>query len=324
MGLFGSNQVVGIDLGHASIKVVGLSVGKNPKVVGFAEMQVPPKSLDKESLENPAEAAAALKDALKMATPRAIKAKEAYLSVSESLVFRKIMEVPRNVSEAELPTVVRAAVVEFLPDDIESLELDYHPLPTPKEAVTQQVMVVAVNKKVVEQYLAVAKMAGLVVCAIDPKPSALLRAVIGPKVTEPIVIANVGAEMSTLALCADQVVWVASTVPTGGDSLKNPDTGQVDEEKREEKLKRLVSSLADELDHVVKFYANRGSGTAAAIKEVRLVGSGSLIQGIEAALAMETGLKISLGQPLISVPEHFDRRFMGAMGSALYPMFESL
>lgn len=315
---------MGIDLGHSSIKVVGLTVSKNPKVTGAAEIKVDAKALEKEGLDNPTEAAEALKDALKHATPKPIRTKDAYISISESAVFRKILEVPRTVSDAELPTVVRAAVVEFLPDDIDSLELDYQPLPTPKEAEMQQVMVVAVSKQLIEQYLNLSKMAGLNLHGIDPKPAALMRSVVGPKATEPIVIVNVGTAMSTLALCADRAVWVASTVTVGSDILKDPSTGEIDPEKKEEKMGRLVSALADELDHVIKFYANRGSGGTVAVKEVRLTGSGSLLDGFDTKLAEETSFKVVYGQAPFPVPQNCDRRFMGALGSALYPMFEAL
>lgn len=325
MGLFGSNQSIGVDIGHASIKVVALTIGKNPRVTGFTEINVDPKELEKEGLENPTEVANRLKEALKLATPRPIHGKDAYVSVRETAVFRKILEVPRNINEAELPTVVRAAVVEYLPDDIDSLELDYQPLPTPKESPMQQVMVVAVSKKSIEQYLNLCELAGLNVMAIGTKSAALLRAVAGPRVTEPIVVVNVGSDTSTIVLCADHVVWVASTVTGGGNMLKDMATGEIDQDRVPEKLRRLTNSLADELDHVVKFYANREGGSNTTVKEVRVTGSGSLlVDGLDQLLAEESGLKVVYGQSPVPLPEKCDRRFMGALGSALYPMFDAL
>ncbi|HSI21002.1 MAG TPA: pilus assembly protein PilM [Verrucomicrobiae bacterium] len=324
MGLFGSNQVVGIDLGYASIRVVGLSLGKKPSVSGCAEIPVDAKLLQKDALEQPAEVAKALKEALKSATPHAVKTKEAYVTVGESSVFRKILEIPRNVKDSELDAVVRSAIVEFLPDDLDNLELDYQPLATPQDTEHQQMMVVAVSKKSIEQYLNLCELAGLTVRAIEPRPSALLRSAIGPKLREPIVVIDVGSEISTLALCADQSVWVASAVTAGSNMLVDSATGQVDEDKRAEKTKRLVGMLTDELDHVVKFYTNRASFSAAAVKEVRLCGKGSLIEGLDAALAAACDIKVTYAKPIVELPSGFDRRYMGALGSALYPMYELL
>jgi type IV pilus assembly protein PilM len=304
--------------------VVSLSAGKKPKFISSAEIAVEPRALQKEGLENPEEAATALKQALENASPKPIKAKEVYVSVSEAAIFRKTLEIPKHVTSNELPTVIRAAIVEFLPDDIDSLELDYQPLPVGKDADTQQVMVVAVSKKLIEQYLNVCKVAGLTARAIDPTPSALFRSVIGAETTEPIVILDIGSEMSTVVLCAEHAVWVASTVTMGGNMLKDPATDKIDEDKKEEKMKLLVSSLTDELDHVVKFYANRSSGTVVKIQEVRVTGSGSLIDGIDKALSDETGMKVVLAHAPFELPTSCNRSYMTALGSALYPMYDSL
>lgn len=321
MGLFGSDNVVGIDLGYASIKAVGLKMGKKPVVTGCAMATVEPKSLQKEGLENPEEAAEALKSALKEAAPHKITGSTAYVSVNESAVFRKILEVPASVPDADLPSVIQSGIVEFLPDDIDALELDFQPLTS--QGDTCSVMVVAVSKKSIEQYLKLCAMAGLSVQAIDPKPSALVRSVIGLKQTEPVALVDVGSEITTLSLCVDKAVWVAGTVNQGGNIIKDMATGTIDETKKEEKLKRLVGSIADELEHVVKFYANRSSGEGRpSVPQIQLCGGGSMIQGLDTLLATETGYKVSIANPIVPVPGNFDRKFLGALGSALYPFFE--
>jgi type IV pilus assembly protein PilM len=323
MGLFGSSHVVGIDLGHASIKVVGLATGKNPRVTGCTEVMVNPSALQKDGLEDPT-AAEALKEALRSAQPKSIKTKEAYISIAESQVFRKILEVPRDLEGDELEQVLRSTVVEYLPDDISLLEIDYQPLTIQKESDVRPVMVVAVSKKAIEQYLVVAKKVGLHVHAIDPKPSALARALISPRKTEPIVIVDIGSEMTSISLSANQTVWVAGTVNVGGNLLKDDATGEIDEDRKEEKIKWLASTISDELGHVIKFYANRAPGGSVQPEEVRVTGGGSLIDGVEKAISEQAGISAVLGKPVVPVPENFDRRFMGALGSALYPVYETL
>jgi Tfp pilus assembly PilM family ATPase len=49
MSLFGASEVVGIDFGHATIRVVSLSAGKKPKFISSAEIAVEPRALKKES-----------------------------------------------------------------------------------------------------------------------------------------------------------------------------------------------------------------------------------------------------------------------------------
>jgi type IV pilus assembly protein PilM len=323
MGLFRSNQAVGIDLGYSSIKVVGLALGKRPRVVGFSQVAVEPKSLQKEGLSDLEEASKALKTALSTALPHRITATDAYISLNESAVFRKILEVPKGVSPEDLNSVIRAAVVEYLPDELDTLELDYQPLGTTSDGELQ-VMVVATSKKTIEQYLALGKAAGLTVRAVDPKPSALVRAVVGPKHAEPLLVVDIGSEMSSAFLVAQGSIWVAGTVNLGGNIVKDPATGAIDETKRVEKLSRLVTGLADELEHVVKFYANRAAGSAPTIREVRIVGGGSIIEGIDTVLQKETGYDVSFARPGVAVPDGCDRRFYAALGSAMYPLYDLL
>jgi type IV pilus assembly protein PilM len=325
MGLFGSKQVVGIDIGHASIKVVGLTQGKNPRVTGCAEVAIDPKYLQKEGLEDVAPAADALKEALHGAAPKPISSREAYISIAESAIFRKVLEVPRSVEGEELDALIRSSIVEYLPDDISLLEIDSQPLPVGR-GDNRPVMVVAVSKRIIEQYLAIARQVGLHVHAIDPKPSALARALISPRKDEPIVLVDIGSEMISISLCANQVIWVADTVNIGANILKDLATGEIDQERQDERMNRLVSTITDELAHVMKMYANRSAQGAGGSQpqEVRLTGGGSLIEGIDATIAKEAGIPVTCGKPVLPVPESFDRRFMGALGSALYPIYESL
>jgi type IV pilus assembly protein PilM len=320
MGLF-ARQIVGIDLGHASVKVVGIVAGKNPTITGFAEVPVDAKYLQKDNPDTTV-VAEAIREAMKTAVPHPIRAKEAYITVSEEAIFRKILEVPEDISLADLPQVVRTQAVEYLPDDIETLEIDYQVLSTEPKC-PKQVMLVAVSKQLVEHYLGITKEAKLRVLGIDPKPSAVGRAVVLPTDKEPVLLVDVGSQSSSISVYAEQMIWVTGTVNMGGDIIKDLATGKPDEERKAEKLKQLANGLADEIDHVVKFYANRASQEGD-IKELRLCGGGSMIEGLDKLLGEEVRQKVVIGKPIVDLPEGCDRRFLGALGSALYPMYDLL
>ncbi len=318
MGLF-SRTIVGIDIGHASVKVVGVSVSRRPRVVGFADVPVDTKYLAKEGTVDPALVAQALQQAMRTAFPRAIHAQEAYASVSEGIVFRKILEVPISVTIDEMANVVRAEVVEYLPDDIANLEIDYQILgELPGEL--QQVMVVAVDKKVVSNFLEIAKLAKLKLKALDPKPSAVGRAIVLPRDTSPVILVDIGAQMTSISIYAQHAVWVTGSVNMGSDTIRNPETGELDP-KKEVKLERLVDGIVDELTHVVKFYQNRASGEQE-IKQIRLSGGGALLEGVVVAIKNQVKQEVLLGSPILPLPQGADSRFIGALGCALYTLYD--
>lgn len=308
-------------MGHASVKVVGIELSRKPKVIGFGEVTLDSKYLQKEGFQEPQMIAEAIQEAMRAATPHAIKPHEVYAAVAESLIFRKILELPVLGSPEEYQQVVRTEAAEYLPDSIENVELDYQVLGPVTPEGLQQVMVVAVGKRVIEDYMSVFSAAKLPLRAIDSKPTAVGRAIVSPEEKGAIILLDIGSESSSVSVYDQHAIWVTGTVNTGGSIFKDPDTGGIDEEKLPARLKQLSNNLLDELDHVLKFYANRTSRQDE-VKELRLSGGGSLIPGIVEALQPEVSQKVTLGKPIIPVPENFDRRFNGALGSALYPLYD--
>ena len=314
MGLF-SRIVVGIDLGHASIKVVGVALGKQPRVVGFAEVAVEQKYIFKEGSGDPAIIAEALKQALAIAKPQAIHTKELFAVVSEGHVFRKVLELPLSVQDDEMQQVIRAESVEYLPDEVDRLEIDFQALGV-LPGDLQQVMVAAVAKDIIENFVTLGKLAHCSLQAIDPKPSAVGRAVVLPSEVAPVILVDVGAEKTSISVYAEHMVWVTSSVNLGLD-ITVPKEG---EEKTPVNIVRLIDGIADEVTHVQKFYQNRSS-QAGVVTEIRLSGSGSLSEQLAEALQKQMKMKVVLAKPVISVPEGFDRRFLGALGAAFYPLY---
>jgi len=322
MGLF-SNQVIGVDIGHSSVKVVGLNLGRTPSFVGCKEITMDPKYLRKDGFENAEIIGKALLEAMKTAAPHALAAKPlVYSALSEALVFRKILELPLIADEKELMNVIRLQSAEYLPDTPDNHEIDFQLLgPTP-EGGNQQIMVVAVNKRVIQQYLAVFAAAKLTVRAVEAKPAAIARAMIKLGSDESVLLVDIGSEITTISLYSEGIVRVTGSLNLGGNIIRDPETLEVVEDKQDERIKRLATSVADEIDHVLKFYRNR-SASKQEVKEIRLAGGGSMIAGVTEALAAECNLPVIAGKPVIDLPPFCDRRFYGALGCALYPLAEA-
>jgi type IV pilus assembly protein PilM len=315
MGLF-ARTVIGVDLGHASVKVVGVRLGSKPTVVGCAEVPLEPRYLQKEGFEDPQMVAKAVREAMVAAK---LSATDVYAAISESLVFRKVLELPLNLSQQELEQVIRTQAAEYLPDSLDTVELDYQPLGVTRE--TQQVMVVAVSKRVIQDYLAVFSSAKLPLRVIDTKPSAVGRAIVEPGEKGGIVLIDIGSEVTSISVYDQRKIWVAGTVNMGGSLFIDPATGKVDEERRADRTKRLVTTIVDELDHTLKFYSNR-SANQDKVKEIRLSGGTSMSEGLCEAFAEVVDYKVTLGKSTVKMSDQCDRRFFGALGSALYPLYE--
>jgi type IV pilus assembly protein PilM len=322
MGLFGADNNLGVDFGHASVRVVGVRPGKVPVVTGCAEVPVDSAYLQKEGFENHVAIAHALQDALHRATPRPLSGQEVYATISESLIFRKLIELPAAPSEEELAASVRLEAVQYLPESAENMNIDYQVLGVTGEGQHPllQVMIIAVSKRVTQDFLSIFTAARLTPRAFEPKPESVARAILNTREKKAVVLVDIGRSRSTISVSDQGIIRVTSVINAGtAQVLENGenDPAVTDPEVSKERITRLVGQLSDEIEHVSKFFQNRTVHTGK-IEEVYLAGAGSLVEGMSESLARAIELPVGKGLPVIAVPESCDRRFYGALGVALY------
>ena len=311
--------LLGIDIGHDAIKLAGLRTGSKACLVGCKSIDVNSELLGRDKLEDTAPITNALKQALATAAPHRLVAGPAVLALSESVLSRKVLELPLVRSDEELRAVVAVQAAEYLPLPIDEMELDYQVLGVEKDGMIQQVMVVAVSSKLIAFYLKAIAAAGIQLMAIDTKPSAIGRLLVPAKATDAFIILDIGSELSTVSVYHHGAIQVASTVNLGGNIIKDKTTGKPDPEREAGLIERLVSEVSEEVDHVIKFYTNR-SLDEEPVKQILLTGGGSHVVGITEQLTSQLQLPFILGKPTLTLPPFCDRRFNGALGAALYPL----
>lgn len=306
MGLFSSQQL-GIEVGTTSVRVVGVSSGRKPAFIGCKEVPFTQHEL-------PA-IAQAIRQALKAAAPHSLHAKAATILIPEKEVFRKTIELPTITNDNEQREALRLELAGFLPDGSEATEFDYQLLGALEGGKVQQFMVVAAARDLIERYTTALKLAGLKTVAVDTVPAALGRATVAVSESKAAVIVAIDETSSSISLYRHGSVWVSSTVNQGLD--QEVDTSP-------EKLKRLSGMLADEVDHVVKFYENRAAGNRGQLTGIRIIGAGHQIDAIKTTLEKELDLKSEAAKPVLSVPAFCDATFLPSLGAALYGRYESL
>jgi type IV pilus assembly protein PilM len=308
--------VIGVDFGHASVKVAGLRLGAKPSLLGCKAVALDPQFLTKEGFKEPAAIAVALKEAVATSAPHRLPVVPCVVALSEVILFRKILELPVMTEGDDLRSAVRLQAAEFLPLPVDEMEVDYQVLGRAEGGDSQQVMVVGAPRKIIDDYLAVFKLAKLPLAAIDTKPAAVGR-LLAAGVKDGVVLIDIGSELSTISIYQAGMVRVTSTVNMGGDIIKDAATGEVDTERDAKQLLRLTQALGEEVDHVLKFYANR-SAEAQPVSKALLAGGGSMIANLLEGVAKEIGIPVEINKPSLELPPFCDRRFGGAVGAALY------
>ncbi len=219
--MFGrSKSLVGLDIGSSAVKAVELKpVGKGYKVAAFGSEPVPPDSIVDGAI---IDAAAVVEAIRRVFDTRNIKTKEVAASLSGNAVIVKKIALPA-MTEAELAESIYWEAEQYIPFDIQDVNLDYQILDRGDTGgkSTMDVLLVAAKKEKIADYTGVIGQAGRVAVVIDVDAFALQNAYEVNYGTEPgavVVLLNAGASATNINfLEGDQSVFTRD-ISTGGNA----------------------------------------------------------------------------------------------------------
>jgi len=216
-----SKSVVGLDIGSSAVKAVELkAVGKGYKVVAFAIESVPPDSIVDGAIIDGAAVADAIR---RVFENKAFKTKEVAASLSGNAVIVKKINLP-VMSEAELAESIYWEAEQYIPFDIQDVNLDYQILnagTSEESAGTMDVLLVAAKKEKIADYTGVISQAGRLPVIVDVDAFALQNAYEVNYGLEPdavVVLLNAGASAINInIITGDQSVFTRD-ISMGGNS----------------------------------------------------------------------------------------------------------
>jgi type IV pilus assembly protein PilM len=220
-GLGKSKSVVGLDIGSSAVKAVELkAVGKGYKVVAFAMEPVPPDSIVDGAIIDGAAVADAIR---RVFENKAFKTKEVAASLSGNAVIVKKINLP-VMTEAELAESIYWEAEQYIPFDIQDVNLDYQILNAGAGAEaggTMDVLLVAAKKEKIADYTGVISQAGRLPVIVDVDAFALQNAYEVNYGLEPdavVVLLNAGASAININIVTgDQSVFTRD-ISMGGNS----------------------------------------------------------------------------------------------------------
>ena len=219
--MFGrAKSLVGLDIGSSAVKAVELKpAGKAYKVAAFGSQAISPDSIvDGAIIDGTAvsDAIRRLFDSLKVST------KEVAASLSGNAVIVKKISLP-SMTEAELAESIYWEAEQYIPFDIQDVNLDYQILGRGDTGgkSTMEVLLVAAKKEKIADYTGVIGQAGRTAVVIDVDAFALQNAYEVNYGTEPdavVVLLNAGASATNInILHGDQSVFTRD-ISTGGNA----------------------------------------------------------------------------------------------------------
>lgn len=328
--IFKRRGMVGLDIGSRYIKAVQLnevSDGYQLESFGIATLQ--PELIVDGSILDSLRVIESIKELI---SSNGIKAKDATIGVSgHSSVIIKRITLPQ-MSEDELHESIKFESEQYIPFDIEDVNLDFQILGMQEEGNQMDVLIVAVKKDKINEYVSVVKDAGLNPIIADVDTFALENAYetnyeILPG--ENLALVNVGASMINMNILKGGVSVFTRDSSVGGNLL----TEALQKEftisyENAEKLKRgeavegipqeevasvLISASEEIIAEISRSFDYFKSTTGNEdIKEVIFSGGGALVKDFAPLLSERVKISARFIEPFrnIKIPDSFDKGYL--------------
>jgi len=310
-------QVVGCDVGSSAIKLVELKPLKNDEfqLVHAAVAELSPEAIVDGAIMDSSLVVEALTGLI---SENGIKNAKFGGSLSGHSVIIKKIQLP-SMTEAELAESIQWEAEQYIPFDINDVNLDYVVLET-GSSDTMDVLLVAVKRDRINDYTSVIVQAGKEPVLVDVDVFAVQNAFETNYSSrgETVALVNVGASVMNINVLHDgnSVFW--RDVAFGGnlyteaiqrefnlpredaEKLKlGGDLGQVSAQQVDSVLGAASEDLAAELQKTIDFFV--ATSSVDRLDRVMLSGGGSLVANLESILQERFQVNVELLNPFRNI-----------------------
>jgi type IV pilus assembly protein PilM len=320
-GLGKAKAVVGLDIGSSAVKGVELkAVGKKYKVQAFASEPIPPDSIVDGAIIDGAAVADAIR---RLFENKAFKAKEVAASLSGSAVIVKKINLP-VMTESELAESIQWEAEQYIPFDIQDVNLDYQILDAgtgPDSKGTMEVLLVAAKKEKIADYTGVISQAGRVPVIVDVDAFALQNAYetnYGIDAQAVVVLLNAGASAININIVTgDQSVFTRDVALGGNayteavqkelnlpfDTAEQLKKGEAVNGTSFEDVKPVLHAMTEnvllEIQKTFDFF--KATASSDHIDRILVSGGASRVDGFTQALAERFGAPVEMFDPFRTI-----------------------
>jgi type IV pilus assembly protein PilM len=318
MLFFGSSNVVGLDVGTSSVKLVEIEKLKDSfhlKNIGIARL--PQDTIVNGAIIHGELLEQAIKNLFRNYK---IKNKNVAISISGHPVIIKKITTPL-MTEDELEMSIPLEAEQYIPFSLEEVNLDFQILgPSEDKSKQMNVMLVAAKKALLNDYVAVLQNVGLTAAIVDIDVFALgnmFNVNYTPEENTNSALIDIGASVTNINIIKNGISQFTRDIFMGGNQVteeiqKQLSIGREDAEKLkcgerlegidalnvEEIMQKILSVIAAEIQRSLDFFT---SSTYGEIHHVYLSGGGAQAKGFQEVLANKTNLPIEHINPFQAI-----------------------
>jgi type IV pilus assembly protein PilM len=300
-----SSRIFGLDISDYSIEIVLLvKKDKKPQLVALGRKKLEPgivkdaKILNKEKLKE------ALLDLISNPNFGKINTKNLVFAIPEIKSFVHTFEIPANLKEDEILTLVKSKARETFPFTLEELNFDY-------KIFENYVLLVAAPKEIVNDYFELFQLCQLKPIVFEVESLSLGRALTEEKVS---VILDIGAEVTNIILFDKGKLRLSFSLNIAGDKFTKSisETLKIPLKKAEELkwkvglnpekkegrvfaiLQKEIIGILEEYRKIANYFRER---TQKGVQEIILTGGSALLPYLSDYLSENLGKKVKVANP---------------------------
>ncbi len=336
----------GIDVSDLSLKMVKLKRKRNFYTLSsWGKTNLESDIIEEGEVKNKDKFIQAIKKAIQNVKGEKLKENNVIVSLPERKSFFQIIRMPK-INKKELKTAVLFEAENYIPFSINDVYLDFQVLPEDKnrffannknrfsqDKETQDILISAFPKNIIDDYLECFKKAGLVIRAMEVESQSIVRALIKNGVNPfPIFIIDFGRSTTSFILFSGYSICFTSSISLSSHSiteriaeLLKMDLKEAEKLKRKygldlsgrhkksQKLKKVFQATEEVLSGLIKeikkyflYYQTHINQIGPLpkekkIKKIILCGRGSNLKELTTYLSLELGVLTELGNPWINI-----------------------
>ena len=320
--MFGNSRkrpLLGLDITTSSVKLIELvDVGRGYRVESFAAEATPPNAINDKAIVD----AEAVGEAIRRAVKRSgTKTRETAVAISGDAAITKVIQMPKNLSTAELEGQVELQADQYIPFPMEEVSFDFEIIgASERDPDMVDVLLVATRTENVEQRQAAVAAAGLVARVVDVEAFAVENAcsLLTHQMPEGgigkfIAIVDFGASTTTFSVLQDLKVIYTRDFAFGGQQLTEEimrtyglsleDAGRAKKEGglpsnyQPEVLDAFMDDMSQQVSRSLQFFLASGSGRDQP-DQVLICGGCANIPGVADVIGSRIGIATEIGDPL--------------------------
>lgn len=325
------DHLVGLDVGSSCIKVAELKISKKGNILKkFGVAEIPSGAIVEGRVMDMEGVADIIRTLFKS---HKIKEKNVAISTGGHSVVIKTINTA-NVPEKDLHATIHSEAEQYIPYDIDDVNIDYQILGESEFSSDQiNVLLVAVKKDLVAEYIDLITMAGLTPRIIDVDTFALqnaYEALLGSGSEEVTMLVDVGASKTSLNILKGKNSLMMRDNVSGTNQILEELSSQLDINIEEaEKMFRnkvgskttneisqsFANSWCSEICEVV--YAFQSSSNEDTVEKIVLSGGGGFVEGFLDSIKSELDVDVVAINPfegLILDEKRFPASFVSDVG----------